>query len=63
MFIWSFISSSLDFWSVNYTSIHENTESKVAENIKFWLKYQIVDQMNLYEQIYTKLLNIVDNHC
>ena len=47
MFILSFISSSLDFWSVNYTSIHENTESKVVKNITFWLKYQIIDQMNL----------------
>ena len=35
MFILSSISSSLKFWSVNYTSMYENSESKVLKNIKF----------------------------
>ena len=35
MFILSSISSGLEFWPVNRTSIYENSESKVLENIKF----------------------------
>ena len=35
IFILSFISRGLKFWSVNHTSIKENSESNVAENIKF----------------------------
>ena len=35
MFILSFISSGLDFLSINDTSIYENYESKVFKNIKF----------------------------
>ena len=35
MFILSSISSDLEFSSVNYTSIYENSESKVFKNIKF----------------------------
>ena len=35
MFILSFISNSLEFWSVNHTSIYENSESKVIENMTF----------------------------
>ena len=31
----SFISSGLEFWSVKHTSLYENSESKVFENIKF----------------------------
>ena len=34
-FIWSSISSCLEFWSVNHTWIYENSESQVFENIKF----------------------------
>ena len=33
MFILSSISSSLEFWSVNHTSIYENSESNVFKNI------------------------------
>ena len=29
------ISSGLEFWSVNYTSIYENSELKILKNIKF----------------------------
>ena len=35
MFILSPISSSLEFWSGNHTSIYENSELNVFENIKF----------------------------
>ena len=35
MFILSFISNWLKFWSVNHTSIHENSESHFFKNIKF----------------------------
>ena len=34
MFILFPISSDLEFWSVNHTSIYENSESKVFKNIK-----------------------------
>ena len=35
MFILPFISSGLEFWSVNQTSIYENSESKMFRNIRF----------------------------
>ena len=35
-FLLSSISSSLEFWSVNYTSIKENSELKVFKNIIFF---------------------------
>ena len=35
MFILSSISSSLEFWSVNHTSINENSTLNVFKNIKF----------------------------
>ena len=35
MFLQCSFSSSIEFWSVNHTSISENSESKVHKNIKF----------------------------
>ena len=35
LFILSFISAGLEFWSVNHTSIYENSDSKVIENMRF----------------------------
>ena len=35
IYILSSISGGLEFWSVNYTPIYENSESKVSKNIKF----------------------------
>ena len=35
MLILSSIFSDLKFWSVNYTSIYENSEWKVFKNIKY----------------------------
>ena len=34
MFILSYISSGLEFWSVNHTSIYENSELKVFKKFK-----------------------------
>ena len=34
MFTLSSISSGLEFWPVNHTSIYENSESKVLKNVK-----------------------------
>ena len=38
MFILSSISNSLEFWSVNHTSIYENSEKKVFKNVRFWVE-------------------------
>ena len=35
MFILSFIFRDFQFWSVNHTSIYENSESKIFKNINF----------------------------
>ena len=35
IFILSSISSGLEFWSINHTSMYENSWSKVFKNIKF----------------------------
>ena len=43
MFILSSISSSLYFWSVNRTSVFENSESEVFKNIKCF--DEIIEQM------------------
>ena len=36
MFILSSISSGLELWSANLTSIYENSESNFFKNITFW---------------------------
>ena len=56
MFILCSISSGLKFGSVNQTSIFENSDLKT-------LKYLILKQKIYYEKMYTKLLNLADNHC
>ena len=38
MFVLSSISSGWEFWSVNDTSIYENSELKVFNNIKFFVE-------------------------
>ena len=46
MFILSSISSGLEFWSVNHTSIYENSELRVFKNIRiynFLVKYLIIE--------------------
>ena len=56
MYILSAISKGLEFWSVNHTSIYENSESKVFKNIQFlceisnnWLNDLV--GINLYKTI------------
>ena len=62
MFILSTIYRGLEFWSVSHTSIYENSELKVFENLG--LKYLIIDQMIYYEQMYRRpdswILLIID---
>ena len=41
MFISSSFSGSLGLWSVNYTSISENSELNVFKNIIFFGKYNL----------------------
>ena len=62
MFILSFISSSLEFQSVNHASIYEVSELKGFEK-NFYAKYLIIEQMTSFEQMYKRLLNHIDNHC
>ena len=33
MFIWPSISRGLEFWSVNHTSLYENSQLKIFKNI------------------------------
>ena len=56
-------SSSLEYCSVNHTSINVNSELKVFKNIKFLVKYLVTDQMTYWEETYTRLLNLDDNCC
>ena len=44
MYVLSFISSGLEFWFVNHTSVYENSESEVFKNIFFGVKYLTIDQ-------------------
>ena len=63
MFLLSSISSGLEFWSVNHTSTYANSESKAFKNISFGVKYLITDQMIYLDQMYKRIMNLVDNHC
>ena len=45
MFILSSISRGLELWSVNHTSIYENSELKGFRNIWFFVKYLGIDKM------------------
>ena len=66
MFILSSISISLEFSSINHTSIYENSESKVFKNIKVFVKMSNSWSNNLLEintlkNSWMVLLMIVDN--
>ena len=63
MFILSSITSGLEFWSVNYTSIYENSESKVFKNITFLGEISNNWPNDLLGINVYKTLNLVDNHC
>ena len=62
MFMQCSVSSSLEFWSVNHTSIYENSKSNIYKNIKFWVKYLTIDQTIYLEYMYTRLLDFLDNY-
>ena len=64
MFLLSFISSGLEFWSVIHTSITKNSEVKVFKNTKFlgeisnnWPNHL------LRTNIYNTLESFADNRC
>ena len=64
IFVLSSICSGLEFRSVDHSSIYENTELKV------FLKIKYLDEISndwpndlLGTNIYTRLLNPVNNHC
>ena len=60
--ILSFISGGLLLlWFLNHISIYENIELKVFVNMKL-MKPLVIDQMIYLEEMYTKLLNLVNNH-
>ena len=64
MFILSFISSGLELWSVNHTSIYENSELKVFINITFLGEISNNWPKDLLgTNVYKDSLNYVDNHC
>ena len=56
LFILSSISNGLEFWSVNHTSIYENSELNI-----FLVKYLIIDQMIYLEQMFARFLILVGN--
>ena len=64
MFILSFTSSGLEFWSVNLISLYEDSESKVFKNINFlgeasndWLIELF--KMSVYKRI--EMILFIDN--
>ena len=63
MFILSSISSGLEIWSINHTSIYKNSESKDFKNIRFLDEISNNWLNDLLETKVTRLLNIADNHC
>ena len=56
MFTLSFISSNLEYRSVNHTSIYENSELKVFKNIKLLHKISINWQNDLFGTNFYKTL-------
>ena len=63
MFILSSLSSGLEFWSVNHTSVYENSELKVFRKEEFLGKTSNNWRNNLHAHIYTSLLNNGDCNC
>ena len=60
MFILSFISSNLEYRSVNHNSIYENSELKVFKHIKCLGKISINWQNDLFG---TNVYNSLDSNC
>ena len=65
MLIVSFISSSLKFWSVNHTSIKENSELNGFYKIKFFGEISNNGPNNLLGTNLCKTIAdyVADNHC
>ena len=63
MFILFSISSGLEIWSINHTSIYENSESKDFKNVKFLDEISNNWLNDLLETKVTRLFNIADNRC
>ena len=63
MFILSYISSGLEFWSVNHTSMYENSKLKVFKNVALLCEISNNLQNDLIGRLYGRLLNHVVNHC
>ena len=55
------ISSSLEFWSVNHTSIYENSELVVLKNVTFF--GEISSDWTNYLLFYTRHFNLINICC
>ena len=62
MFILTFVSSGLEFYSVNHTSVNENSELRIFKNIEL-LEISNIWPNGLFETNFRRLLNHVDNRC
>ena len=63
MFSLSSIFSGLEYSTVNNTSINENFKVNVFESMDSFVEILTINQMIYFEQMYTGLLNHVDNRC
>ena len=63
MFILSFISSSVEFLSINHTSMYENSELMVFKNVGFLVEISTTWPKDLLGKNVQRLLNVVDNCC
>ena len=63
MLILSSVSRGLEFWSVNHTSIYENSESKVFWIVNFLGEISNTWPNNLLGTNVYKILNLPDNLC
>ena len=63
MFILSYISSGLEFWSVSHTSINENFELKIFKNFKLFGEISNNWPNGLVQTNVCKAFDVVDNRC
>ena len=63
MFILFSVYGGLEFWSINHTSIYQNSESKFFKNIKDLDEIFNKGPNDLLGKNVHKTLNLVDNHC
>ena len=62
-FILSSLLVILLFSSINHTSMYKNSVFNVFENINSVGEILITNQMIYFVQMYTRLLNLIDNLC